>query len=393
MQMNLLVNEDVLSMIMYNASTPTVAAMMRTCNPLYHEGAKTLLARGVTLRTDSSIIAFLRFLLKHGGLRIKHFRELTISAVPSSTTAEFFALTLQSVSPSITTLRITDVSEETLFSHPDIAIAFSALRTVQALTVAEAGKRTMGMIRRMRSPLSRVRITFPPRWRLNVAPNFETMHPVTALQSVRVTLQALFVDWLFDEEQQTYPVASFPSMQELRLDHLLDPSIGPFITAFPNLSTLQANSAYDSDDSQHYLGDVEPDVLHIAVNHRRAENQAFQAVHGTWEVLDHFTGTVLSLYVLGLVCKIHTLDLTMKNEPYEWFAAILNDTRPSTVWLSIHDTDAVGSMLPDELAQRGAGILKDLDMCCQMAAVDSSIGMPSLLVSPPASFAVQLIHG
>ena len=136
--------------------------MMATCNFLYLEGAKIIL-RDTPMSFDEGTseikaLSVLRFIQAEDLSRCSCIRTLHVIMpfVP-----ETIANALIQLVPRMTSLKVPFVAvESALKSHPDLLPAFSSLRNVQNLLVANAGERSLELLRTIQSPLVEAEIYF-----------------------------------------------------------------------------------------------------------------------------------------------------------------------------------------------------------------------------------------
>lgn len=280
-------------------------------------------------------MSFLTFLLRHK-LALNHLRHLTLVAPIhglSYPAAQFLASTIMVESPPVARLILYGDWEGLLAEHPQISDAFVHLTSIRALHILPVGKKCLAMVRRMRSPLTSIHFAYEPQSVIGLsAVELVTLHPLSAIYSVRDSLAKLSLTWSIAAEPNPDVVTTYPLLRTLELVDIVNPTVGPYITAFPNLSTLSAATILED-----VTDDATDPLLIMRVAGRRSANQAAQDIGGSWQMLSQFTGTVFGLYLLGLRCEVVSLDLDLSCEPFEWFRAILGDTRPSTVLLTILD--------------------------------------------------------
>ena len=136
--------------------------MMANCHFLYHEGAKIIL-RDTPMSFDEGTsgkkaLSLLRFIQAEDLSRCSHIRTLHVM-MPS--VPEVIANALIQLVPRMTSLKVLFVAiEGALKSHPDLLHAFSSLRNVENLLVANAGERSLELLRTIQSPLVEAEIYF-----------------------------------------------------------------------------------------------------------------------------------------------------------------------------------------------------------------------------------------
>lgn len=363
-------------------SSATVISMMQTCRILASHGAGIMLARGVWLKDEDSIVSFLGFLLAIDDHHIDHFRDLTLVAPPVLSTSTSHSLaSMIELSAAISALVLEGEWEEILEAFPHVRDALSSLSSVKTVRIPFAGKNSLEIIHKMHSPLSFAFLGHLPQETDSLSSNDGSIiHPLTVLQNSRDTLETLVLDWCIGDEP-AHPPPQFPLLRELQMADLWDPIIGPYISASPNLKTLSASTADDQCEEE----EINHPAVIARVSLRRSENTATQARHGSWSSLDLFTGTAVGLYILGLKCKIKSLDLTIAYEPFLWLSAVLADTHPSTLRLSIRSVGSAAladGHLPHVLRQSSASSVRDLTVKLQLTKRDHEADLSSLLVRP-----------
>lgn len=370
-----------LTVMALSNSPAAVSCMMRTCKALSAHGARYLLGREVSLYSEAAFMSFSSFLLKHPK-HVHHLRKLTLTAPDhglSEPTAHFFASILMVANPPISLLQLQGEWEEILGTHHNIRDAFISLASVRTLIVPFAGEKGIAMIRRMRSPLSTVDIGYEVLYDDIPPADRNALHPLSTLRNFHTTLERLVLSWSLGGEPGEAVTVTYPLVRTLEMDDVMDLPILPFIAAFPNLSVLEVETAYDG------VEDVIKDHLvltSIAARHRA--NQAAQDLHGSWKTLSQITGTLFGLYMLGIRCDVASLDLTIFDESMDWLVAVLRDTRPSTLVLTIGaylgSSLLENDQLPRVLRQTNMHNLRNLTVKISLSKRDDQADMPTLLV-------------
>ena len=220
---------------------------------------------------------------------------------------------LPDVLPRLTRLRtlVWDNTQGVLESHPYLAVAFAAVSSLTHLGLNYVYEESLWFLRKLRSPLT----TFSVDWLgLNADlgnPSdlvddlaLQTYHPVVVLKNFAETLEWLYCTRLFlsDSTTRTFSLERrhsyvFRTMRKLILDHCDYVTVMPFINGFPNLRHLRISSG---GDAVFDCGQQGKQLQAFRDGNIRAQLESGT----TWQRLEKFRGTLLDLYLLGLVCPI-----------------------------------------------------------------------------------------
>ncbi|EJF58354.1 hypothetical protein DICSQDRAFT_162948 [Dichomitus squalens LYAD-421 SS1] len=323
---------------------------MATCGLLYHEGAKIIIGRGITLKgPEERASSLLRFLAAEDLSRCSYVRALSIEI---ETIPESVAEGLIPILPRMSSLEFLSATPEKMLEpYPDLFQAFAAIRSLRRLEVIGVGEHSIRLIQALQSKLVSAVLYFSYDTHLR-----NTSHPIQMLEGSASTLEQLtcggFVDISAEPQLMaltttTASKITYPKMRSLALVNNLVPHPIPYIRSFPNLTHLSIKSLHTVP-----LDDALGDLVHI----RRRLNLIMQEQDEdgdarSWDHLEHFFGRLVDLWALGLTCQIHILSLEDRpgRRVPSALADVLRYARPSELQLSFYGGSLQGVIAADFL--------------------------------------------
>ncbi|TFK83388.1 hypothetical protein K466DRAFT_602910 [Polyporus arcularius HHB13444] len=197
-----------------------------------------------------------------------------------------------------------DEAEDLLASDPGLVNAFAALTTVKKLHIANVGEHASDMLMEMKSSIvsAELSLSYDRKWGLPDDAYYSD--PTYLMSASHATLEKLKASWATVVDAFCQP--RYTSMRRLQLDFVDGPRTYDYVVPFPNLQYLTVSSyalKFYKDEN----------VLASADSLRRA-NQKEQEEHGSWRALIQVTGPLIDVYMLGLSCFVHTMDLVTTRE-------------------------------------------------------------------------------
>ena len=387
--------------------------MMATCNFLYHEGAK-IIVRDTPMSFDEGAsgdkaLSLLRFIQAEDLSRCSHIRTLHVM-MPS--VPEVIANALIQLVPRMTSLKVLFVAiEGALKSHPDLLTAFSSLRNVEKLLVANAGERSLQLLRTIQSPLVEAEISFTSKAAFGIGPgpsSKDEFHPLVLLQRCAPTLTTLVLGRLVDSNIKLVfirpPDVTYPNLHTLILHDCVALTLAPYIKAFPNLTHLCVKYQ-DADPWGDVLpGAPPPPGFGVSQLWQREMNMTLPgrldlplsgslSLSGSgsggapcaWTRLEEYTGPLTDLWTFGLTCRIArlTLDDAPATRTPGALADVLAYARPrelSIVFRRCALTDVLEADFLGALGTGGAAGLRCLMFSVWVREGDRGVDVGGVLV-------------
>ncbi|KAI1794871.1 hypothetical protein LXA43DRAFT_1058870 [Ganoderma leucocontextum] len=317
------------------ADRMATSRLMRTCRILNHEGAKHLFRDTPWIMGHAAAISFTQYAFARADVdemahRMHWLRSLHLSVprCPDSCprfarTMAFFLSHFAIHAPNFVELELGD-SEDLLSADADLAEVISAIARLQKLTLGSAGPQASKMLRH-----SKFRLWFADiAGHEQPAQSSANDNPVFALHNSCDTLQVLSLERVTFDRGSDHHLPCYPNLARLDLATSLAPSVYRLAQAFPNLRTLNVNT----DPGYSYLNAVEREET-------RQANMVGQAQHDTFHALRSYSGSILSLYLFGLTCRIPFVNLRDDEDEPCWdvpmLQAICAKTRPAHLELYI----------------------------------------------------------
>ncbi|TBU27288.1 hypothetical protein BD311DRAFT_844515 [Dichomitus squalens] len=248
----------------------------------------------------------------------------------------------------------------TLGAHPNLAPAFGAIKTVKYVAIDYGYQHACRMLEAMHWPLETVVLHnadygggWPDRDKL------ERMHPASLLKNSRATLKTLECDcWReCSDVLDTYPV--YPQLESLHVEGVWCPRSAQWAISYPNLKRLSVHTL-----EGHFIESGEEDITELAVNRSLNVEECLKQVQ-RWNELEHFSGGVADLYLLGLPCRIRSARIGMSARSSQFFPAAMKAARPTQLTLIIDD-ELFSQPVPTYLQDPSLADLQSLELVIRM---------------------------
>ncbi|KAI1793526.1 hypothetical protein LXA43DRAFT_885376 [Ganoderma leucocontextum] len=346
---------DVLLIVAAFADRKSLLALLTTCRSFHSDCAKYVLQDPVVLCGNHDIISFIYFMRPHKRKRWRHLHSLRILGEPIS---PHIAEELARVIPRASHLEflVFQHAEKTLGAHPDLPLAFAAIRTVKHLVIDYGYQHTCRMLEAMHWPLESAVLNhteYKPEWQdLGV---LDRMHPAALLKNSRATLKTLECDsWCeCSGTLDIYPVYS--KLESLYVEGVWCPRAAQWAISYPSLKQLSVHTI-----DSHFM-EVDEEDLAVHTANRLLNLNEYTTQTQRWNELEQFCGDTLDLYLLGLTCRIRDIALSLCPDSLQFFAPIMATARPTRLRLSI-TTDLFSQPVPTYLQDPGLADLKSLEL-------------------------------
>ena len=366
-----------------SVSPPNIAtSIMATCRDLYHEGAKLVLQHPIILDgPEEKALSLMRFIQAEDLSRCFYVRRFLVEIDPMP---KSIATSLISILFRMTSLEhLTIGAENMMESFPALLPAFAAIRSLKSLSLIGIGKHSIRFLETLQSKLVSANLYFTTEGSSRNLSLSGNTHPIFMLERSASTLEQLTcVSW-FDKIPERHFMRShttYPKMRSLTLTHCVVTSPIPYIRAFPNLEFLVVNS--DSSD--------EPSGPLNLSQFQRSLNIIFQdpsdAVVWKWHQLGSFTGRLIDLWNLGILCPIRhlTLDDAPDARPPDALTDVLESASPQLLVLNFRGSpfkDVLSSDFLSALRTKGAAQIRRLVVMIDMMAEDREVDVAKAMVS------------
>lgn len=316
-------NYDVLLNVLEVADDrKTQASLMRTCQVLRRAGGRLLLVNGVQLYFAGHFESFCHFMLADA-TRFCYLRDLYLDLDFFPETSDRSGALLATVLLQAQQLENLTMDHSAVLEHfPEVVGAIAELTKLKSLSMSDADyldqDKLHNMLFLLKSELRILFCIFHDCDEIN-----GPYSPVDALEGVAPHLEELYVTYAYFLSSRG-PV--YPRLKKLSAgegSEMVDCSV--LVRAFPNLVYLSMAEYMTS--------------TFMTEEEQRLENIEAQETL-RWQHLSYVEGTLISLYVLALQCPITTLKLCWI-EDGDFLPAVLNETTPTNLWLSIDDATAV----------------------------------------------------
>ena len=327
----MLLNYDVLIMVMSFSDTGGIGRTMRTCRTLYITGVPYLLEGTIRIRSPRRLISFCRFMLRDPTYRFHHLRDLELFVAGTFRTPNAGTL-IAELFERAQSLEFLKLLYPSFLSLDDrIPRAISTLTGLHSVVLRGMTDEAQVMLSQLQSPLRALEIGFYNDWADGPA------DPVPLLSQFKDSLQRLHVTWV---DFATSNI-QYPNLTTLYVDDCQFALLEFIYRPFPNLRSLSLWMGQEDDS----LEDEEIE------GHR--ESNIVSQVRGRWSSLIHVQSSILSLYMLGVRCKVENLDLQsgyLETADGNKLFAILSDLTPSSLQLRFTVPELDVSKLSDFLA-------------------------------------------
>ncbi|KAI0705281.1 hypothetical protein C8T65DRAFT_696408 [Cerioporus squamosus] len=387
--------EDLLLMVMDVSPRTTISRMMRTCRTLYRGGARMLIGSGVSLWTSEEAISFLQFMRADPNNRFLHLRNLKISRGNFSHSAvhalrgllNYRSLALESLT--LLDAEAVLLSDNTNPLVPNtLFMAIANLRSLKNLAIDGCDVVTLTMLRYMVASLETASLDLGLYTSWSSSTNPDDRNPILLLTKSSQTLRELRGSY-FDCNPLTikYDVV-YPAVHLINASYtsINMPATLAYIHAFPNLEHLSLTCP-----SHRFEGNgADPNTVpHLFSN--RDCNMHDQENYGvTWEHLQEVSGSVIDLFVLGLVCHVTTVRVLddISERMCRFLHDVIADMRPERLVVTVAGSSlfAAGGPLDGVLRQPAAQHLRDLELEICFAPRDWDASLDNILLSISATF-------
>ncbi|KAI0776717.1 hypothetical protein BD413DRAFT_227629 [Trametes elegans] len=320
-------NDDTVIQVMPFTDTHTLYMLMLTCRSFYRHGAMYLLGRGVTLQSDTQINSFNSFILTDNRHRIPLPLILRWSYLdPSKPLSQEGGVLLVNIvrllasADSIVSLTLVS-AEMLLLSVSGLAGIIADLRSLKHITIDSLGRLCSKTLQSSRSSLVSANVKIEEGWEESDPP-LEDKVPMYFLRNSQQTLEKLSVSSFSSSPE--CPI--YPAVSHLRVDDPEGPGqICDYVYAFPNVRKLTAYG----------WGRYAPTSAFRM--QYRARNRSDLELLGSWASLQEFSGSITSLYLLGIPERIPRLSINDKKAHVtrDMLPAVLDDARPEHLTLDL----------------------------------------------------------
>ena len=263
-------------------------------------------------------------------------------------------------------------AEIVLGSHPQLGLGLSAISSIKHVVLQRVGQHACRMLEAMCWPLETAVLDQDI---VGKDDSLEHLHPAVLLKNSRKTLQSLrYNRWTaYDSRLPEYPI--YPALHSLDFaDAWLPPALQRSL-AYPSLKHLDVCSL----DADYYGMDL--------ATASRVTNLQEHAEFGCWLALEHFAGSVLELYALGLPCRILDVDIIVSSTTIESLEPALSVARPSRLTIRVWQHELYeGNMpeleLPSYLRILGLAEVKSLTLEIDAGGPVPTANMDAFLVRP-----------
>ncbi|KAI0312553.1 hypothetical protein OF83DRAFT_1086937 [Amylostereum chailletii] len=307
---------------------PAMLAMMRTCRTLYAAGVRLLIQSGVSIWKRSSVASFCRFMLSEAPRSFSYLRQLSLPVSVFELETRDLLLNVLRRLDHVDTLHLSSgvVSED-----PELGGAVAALDTVKSLKISlPRGDRASSatFISKIRSPVATLDLSFVGSGRF--------VDPLPILAPLCATLQ----DIHFSGVSMRSVGVAYPLATSLYVDTDVMSDVLPLVVSFPHLRrlTVIVSQGIHAEDTR--------------VDAIRRDNQLAQD-DDRWHRLEYLYADVLTLYLLGLTCKVTSMNVSsLRCSPLEVarLHRVLDDAQPSRLGIrTIHDgfdSHQIARMIP-----------------------------------------------
>ena len=384
-------NHDILLAILGLCDRASAAALMRTCQLMYAEGAEYVLAGEVRIARSEDLLSLLLFLSMSGKdtSRFRFLQRLTLSV---GLIDEELAFILRGAFRRMSHLHTLTIyrAEKLLRSRDDLRVAIARIQSLRHLEIRGAEKLACKLVKNLRVGLKSLRLRYSQYARHEdddvTVPFFFTVnreelwsyHPIKVCKQIASTLEELDIEW--GEGRHFRPSdhsTVYPHVRRLVLEEDF-PWASPYIRKFPNLTHLSVTS---NDPVDHRFARRVERYL-ICRQRNTTEHLNSQA----WKNLQEYEGQLLGLYLLAPIRRIPRLIFTSTVD--RWTIAllgeVLNSANPSYL-----DIDFSGSPLgssahdmPTLLREPGCASLESLKMAITLDRKDRNSDIGLCMVRP-----------
>ncbi|KAI0654801.1 hypothetical protein C8Q70DRAFT_1057994 [Cubamyces menziesii] len=231
----------------------------------------------------------------------------------------------------VTHLTIED-PEELLASttNRSLVVAFAALSTLTHLTLLGVGPLSRMLLSKMRAKLTDVTLEIEPHDDNEEEDDDPAtcLNPISLLRNFQdslVHLSGQGIQTIWTEEMASTP--RYPKLKSVAFTDADIPFTSDYVRAFPNITALRLRT---SPHEYEELLDCNPAKFEA----NREANVLLQLQRGLWsQTLECCDGTLGTLYVLALQCRVKELRVTCDIDAPKMLGSVLSDTQPTILSL------------------------------------------------------------
>ncbi|TFK84345.1 hypothetical protein K466DRAFT_602070 [Polyporus arcularius HHB13444] len=386
---------DVLLIIMEVSLRHTSSRMMRTCRILYRAGARMLIGTGVSLRTSEEAISFLRFMRADPDRRFLHLRSLKISRGNFSRSG-VHALRglLCHRSLALETLTLLDAEAVLLsdnthpLSPPTLFTAIASLQSLKNLAIDGCDAIALSLLRYMVAPLQTASLGLGLYTSWSSSTNADDRNPILLLTKSSDSLRELRGSYFDCNPAIIKFDVVYPAVRLINASYTSSwmPSTLAYIHAFPNLEHLFLTST-----SNRFEGNGnDPNTVPHLFSNRECNIHDQENYDVTWEHLQEVAGSVIDLFVLGLVCHVPTVRVLddISERMCRFLHDVIADMKPESLVVTVAGSSlfAAGGPMDGVLRQPAAQQLRHLELELCFAPREWDVKLEDILDNISATF-------
>ncbi|KAI0790832.1 hypothetical protein C8Q75DRAFT_806211 [Abortiporus biennis] len=354
-----------------------LSRMMRCCRPMYEAGVPLLLGNFPVEVADSDppskLDSLFSFVLgPHYAIPLllpppmnlvisrAHFiHEMNYQRTRLDPRMDRILATVWNGAHNLRILRLSTGGDlDELKLDPSICMAISSLTSIQTLSLTGLGTEECTMLQQLLSPLVVATINFPADAVNGLAPR----DVLPLLTGFRASLENLCVLYTrFGDAQVEFPRVHSLSAHSCWLQFLR-----PLLISFPNLRRLSLIR-----ESSHERFTTE--IMEGLRKKNKEEQQ--KRMQRMWQKLEDVRSDVPTMFMLGLICEVHTLDIgVVDRSTLGMLHEVMKDTRPHRLTVSLDimsmRTDRLNGLF--NLAPQLTLLNLTLDLRSSQSAVDIS---------------------
>lgn len=326
---------------------------MRTCKTLFGAGIPHLLESTVYLRSIEKTIQFLHFIFATS-FRIERFQNLrsinigicgAIAPEQCRALAPYMIRMLQSA----TDLEHLDLAllDQFCEADPNFLNVVASLPSLRKLHIRNSEEKVLDLLSAIRSPLQELDASFDM---------FDDLpDPLPHLRNISPTLTTLSLRWVYLRLRGI----RCNSVRNLTIRAYVPIYATVVVSSFPGLVTLDIETCNKGSRIEN------ADLL-------RKWNQENLNAAEEWPKLCKLKGAAVELYIMGLSCPVHYLDMHSINaSTLEWVQPLLDSHQPHFVRLSL----SLGTLVDPGNTFRE--VLEHLSLSCTHLMLDFYPAQPS----------------
>lgn len=340
----MLLNWDTLTEVMAWLNRPRAARMSRTCRALRAAAPRMLLKDKVEILYAERFTSLCLFMFADRQ-RFRFLRKLSLQFFVEDEDSELGMLIADFFSHS-TELEWLHLDDCLLLEvYEPVLSSMSSLTKLRTLQLENLTDHTEDLIKNIQLPLTKINIDF--------SGSEDFFDPISVLSPFKHSLKAVSVDHvnLFTLGVQ------YPLVTTLHVGYCDGAELEVLEHSFPNLRKLSFEIAQEEGSWTSEEVEVE---RHSSLS---------LGAQDSWTSLARLTGNILSLYILGVRCRVEHLDVTplpMKRpEHCQRLTTMLTDFRPPNLELALDVAKVDLSQLPGILSPIEESLLK-LRLCLKM---------------------------